>query len=61
MNYCWIGDHREPPFDCHFELYLYWNKMTHHSKAHQWLREQIINLCRTLDQPALDTEITANR
>lgn len=42
-----IGDSmalKDPPFKSDFEVCLYWNKITHHSKAHQWLREQIINL-----------------
>lgn len=38
-----------PPFISRFELCLYWNKMTHQSKAHQWIREQIIETCRELD------------
>ncbi len=42
---------KEPPFSSRFELCLYWNKMTHHSKAHQWFREQIIEVCRELDSP----------
>jgi DNA-binding transcriptional LysR family regulator len=40
---------KDPPFSCRFELNLYWNKITHHSKAHQWIREQIINTCAGLD------------
>ncbi|WP_290697195.1 LysR family transcriptional regulator [Amphritea sp.] len=42
---------KDPPFISRFELCLYWNKMTHHSKAHQWLREQIIEVCSELDCP----------
>ncbi|PYF84591.1 MULTISPECIES: LysR family transcriptional regulator [Marinomonas] len=33
------------PFESSFELSLYWNKLTHHSQAHQWLRSQIIDIC----------------
>lgn len=40
---------KDPPFISRFQLCLYWNKMTHHSKAHQWLREQIIETCHGLD------------
>ncbi|RTE67051.1 LysR family transcriptional regulator [Amphritea opalescens] len=46
---------KDPPFISDFELCLYWNKMTHHSKAHQWLREQIIDICSTLDSPRSTT------
>ncbi|BBB24689.1 LysR family transcriptional regulator [Amphritea japonica ATCC BAA-1530] len=42
---------KDPPFTSRFELCLYWNKMTHHSKAHQWLREQIVEVCNELDSP----------
>jgi len=42
---------KDPPFVSRFELCLYWNKMTHQSKAHQWLREQIIETCTELDNP----------
>lgn len=36
---------KDCPFDSKFELSLYWNKLTHHSQAHQWLRSQIIDIC----------------
>ena len=42
---------KDPPFVSRFELCLYWNKMTHQSKAHQWIREQIIETCTELDNP----------
>ncbi len=42
---------KDPPFNSRFELCLYWNKMTHQSKAHQWLRQQIIDICAELDMP----------
>ena len=35
---------KEPPFKCFFDINLYWNKMTHHSVAHKWLRTQIMDL-----------------
>lgn len=33
------------PFECAFTLNLYWNKLTHLSQAHQWLRQNITSIC----------------
>lgn len=36
------------PFDVTFQLYLYWTKMTHKSHAHEWVRQQIVELSEDL-------------
>ncbi|MCB1639284.1 MAG: hypothetical protein KDI15_10595, partial [Thiothrix sp.] len=45
---------KDPPFDSRFELSLYWNKMTHQSRADQWLREQVIDICRKINNASPD-------
>lgn len=36
------------PFDCRFTINMYWNKMTHRSMAHEWVRGQIELLAKEL-------------